>query len=52
MTIDEGMLIAMQSLRPLPRSIEEYEEQLISQIRQLRRFKRANGHPREHPTLQ
>ena len=40
-TIDEGMLIALQALRPLPRSLAEYEEQLLSQIRQLRKFKKG-----------
>jgi hypothetical protein len=40
-TIDEGMLIAIQSLRPFPRTLAEYEDQLRSQIRQLRKFKKS-----------
>jgi hypothetical protein len=43
MTIKEGMLIALQSLRPLPRNLAEYEEQLTDQLRQLREFKKRAG---------
>jgi hypothetical protein len=36
MTIKEGMWIALQSFLPPPRSLEEYEERLRSQLRKVR----------------
>jgi hypothetical protein len=40
MTIKQGMWLALQSLLPPPRSLEEYEERLLDQLRQVRKFLR------------